>query len=154
MYRDNPLSVYTMNKNFSSMLLVSAVVSLCFSSCDHVNFVHSVNSHQGVRPVVHRHVVHQERVVHHVVSAPSPRPVHVVQHKPAARPKPVVEHKPAARPKPVVQHKPAARPKPVVQHKPAARPKPVVQHKPSAKVKAEHHAKPEKRDNRVSHRRA
>lgn len=118
MYRDNPLSVYTMNKNFSSMLLVSAVVSLCFSSCDHVNFVHSVNCHQGVRPVVHRHVVHQERVVHHVVSAPSPRPVHGVQHKPAARPKPVV------------------------------------QHKPSAKVKAEHHAKPEKRDNRVSHRHA
>lgn len=130
MYRDNPLSIYTMNKNFSSMLLVSAVVSLCFSSCDHVNFVHSVNSHQGVRPVVHRHVVHQERVVHHVVSAPSPRPVHVVQHKPAARPKSVVQHKPAARPKPVVQHK------------------------PSAKVKAEHHAKPEKRDNRVSNRRA
>ncbi len=142
MYRDNPLSVYTMNKNFSSMLLVSAVVSLCFSSCDHVNFVHSVNSHQGVRPVVHRHVVHQERVVHHVVSAPSPRPVHVVQHKPAARPKPVV------------QHKPAARPKPMVQRKPAAKPKPMVQHKPSAKVKAEHHAKPEKRDNRVSHRHA
>lgn len=71
MNRHNPLSPFTMNKKFLQMMLLSAVVSVCFSSCDHVSIVHHINSHCVRRPVVRQY------------AAPKP----VVQHKHAPNPR-------------------------------------------------------------------
>ena len=120
MYRYNHLSAFTMNKKFFQMMLVSAVVSVCFCSCDHVSFVHHVNSHVAARPVVYRPVVHKEVVVHH----PAPQPV--VVHKPAPQPKQVAKNKPVNNHKHVAQNKPQNNHKHMAQRKreekrPAAR---------------------------------
>ena len=73
MCRLNPLSLSCMKKNFLKMMLLSVVVSVCFCSCDHVSFVHHVNSRCVARPVVHRPVV-----VHK--PAPIPRGGKVAKH--------------------------------------------------------------------------
>ena len=113
----------TMNKNFLKMLVMSGVVVVCFSSCDHFalelsHYANNLACHSVVHP--------QPVVVHH--HEPAPQHV-VVHHQPASRPQHVVHHKPAPNPKPVAQHKPAMNQRPVAQHIPAAKPKPVAQNK-------------------------
>lgn len=87
MNRHNPLSPFTMNKKFLQMMLLSAVVSVCFSSCDHVSFVHHINSRCVRRPVVHQPVVHRSVVVHQPVARQHAAPKPVVQHKQAPNPR-------------------------------------------------------------------
>ena len=129
-----------MKKNILKMVLMSGVVVVAFSSCDHLAVsLRHYGSSISCQPVV---VARQPVVVHH-----EPAPQHVVvHHNPAPKPQPVVQHKPAAKPQPVVQHnKPAAKPQPVVQHnKPAAKPQPVVQNnKPAARPMAGKEQKPQ-----------
>ncbi len=149
LYRHNPLSSKIMKKNMLKMFLMSGVVVVAFSSCDHLALSLShYGSSVAYQPVVvsapQPVVVHHESgpkhvVVHHDV-APKPQPV-VVQHKPAPKPQPVVQRKPE--PKPVAQHKPVAKPQPAAQYKPAAKPKPVAQNKPAAKPQSGKERKPQ-----------
>ena len=123
-----------MKKNMLKMILMSGVVVVAFSSCDHLalslSHYGSSVAYQPYQPVVVQHV-----------SAPKPQPV-VVQHVPAPKPQPVVvQHKPAPKPQPVVQHKPE--PQPVAQNKPAAKPQPVAQNKSAAKPQSGKEQKPQ-----------
>ena len=134
-----------MKKNMLKMLLMSGVVVVAFSSCDHLalslSHYGSSVAYQPVvvsapRPVVVHHESGPKHVVVHHDVAPKSQPL-VVQHKPAPKPQPVVQRKPE--PKPVAQHRPVAKP----QNKPAAKPQPVAQNKPAAKPQSGKERKPQ-----------
>lgn len=70
MYRLNPLSPFTMNKNFFKTSLLLSAAALALSSCHHVSLHHGVHSYRAnPHPVVlHRPAVSKP-------AAPKPAPM-------------------------------------------------------------------------------